>query len=332
MKLRGIHYGNILGASGVQGFFGEGYPFHRLLGPFGPRFDGMTFVAKTTTLNRQLGNMPLTKRLRPKELKPKCIWVSPIGQTPLNAIGLSGPGAEELLDPLSGSHPHPDDLGLWAWQIRMASFMISFMPVGKTVEERLEEMRQFVRILKRHLPHFKGKVALQINVTCPNVGLDPLKLVGEISQLLDTAAELNIPLVPKLNLLVPPETAIETSKHPACDAICISNTIPFGKLENKIQWKWMFPNGSPLKEFGGGGLSGPLLLPLVANWIWEAYAAGMEKPMNVGGGIMRKADIDHLLNSGLRPGVDSVFIGSVAMLRPWRVQGIIKHANKVLAA
>ena len=52
MKLRGIEFGSVIGASGIQGFFGEGYPYHRypkLLFPRSFKFDGMTFTAKTTS-------------------------------------------------------------------------------------------------------------------------------------------------------------------------------------------------------------------------------------------------------------------------------------------
>jgi dihydroorotate dehydrogenase len=317
MKLREIEYGNILGASGVQGFFGEGYAFHRMLGPLRPNFDGMTFVAKTTTLLETVGNMPLTVNFAPKEIKPRCIYVDLVREIALNAVGLSGPGVEALLEKRK-------------WQMRTDSFMISFMPTTTTsAEGRLDEMRKFVEVLKRYLPYFRGKVALQINITCPSVGLNPTELAGELVGLLEIAAELGIPLMPKFNPLVPPELVVEISQHPAYDATCFSNTIPFGKLD-AINWKYHFPHGSPLAKFGGGGLSGPELLPIVGRWIGKAYHAGMKKPMNVGGGISDIKSINYLLEWGLRPGVDSVFIGTVAMMRPWRVQKIIEHANIVL--
>lgn len=336
MKLRDTDFGPILGASGVQGFFGEGYPFHRLLGPLGPNFDGMTFVAKTTTLNKREGNMPLRADLTPRELKPRCIWVSPRRGIALNAVGLSGPGASAFLDPYKmpprpKTRGYPGGYGLWPWTRRLSAFMISFMPDGKTAEERIDEMKRFTDLLGKWLPSFKAKVGLQINVSCPNTGLDPTKLVGEVVGLLDIASALGIPLMPKFNLLAPPETVVEMSKHDAYDATCISNTLPFGALADRVPWERYFPHGSPLAKFGGGGLSGEVLRPLVGEWIERAYAAGMQKPMNVGGGIMKPSHIDFYVSRGLRPGVDSVFIGSVAMLRPWRVAGIIRYAKEVLA-
>lgn len=36
MILRGINFGPVLGASGVQGFFGEKYLHQKLSGPLGP--------------------------------------------------------------------------------------------------------------------------------------------------------------------------------------------------------------------------------------------------------------------------------------------------------
>ena len=48
MNQRVADFGPVWGASGVQGFFGEGYWFHRWVP--GLSFDGCTFVAKTTTL------------------------------------------------------------------------------------------------------------------------------------------------------------------------------------------------------------------------------------------------------------------------------------------
>ncbi len=57
MKLRGVEFGKVFAASGMQGFFGEGYWYHRFLKPFGLNFEGITFVAKTTTLNPRAGKI-----------------------------------------------------------------------------------------------------------------------------------------------------------------------------------------------------------------------------------------------------------------------------------
>ena len=54
VKLRGIEFGNVLAASGVQGFFGEDYWFHKLTRP---NFSGVTFVSKTATVSPRPGNL-----------------------------------------------------------------------------------------------------------------------------------------------------------------------------------------------------------------------------------------------------------------------------------
>lgn len=307
MKLRQVDFGIAWGASGVQGFFGEGYWFHKPLRPFGLRFNNMTFVAKTTTLNPQEGNMPLTKHFTPKEWFPKCIIVKPIDGVVLNAVGLSGPGIMSLIYANQ-------------WQKRQNPFCISFMSVKATADERIAELEHVVEILSAFLPTFHAPVALQINYSCPNIGLYPNKLIAEVLSGLDITSRLMIPLMPKFNLCVPPEAVADIAAHPACDAICTTNAIPWGELPNAIDWYELFgSHTSPLAYFSaGGGLSGKPLLPLVIEWIKKARKIGIEKPINGGGGILSHDDAMSVLDAG----ADSFFIGSMATLRPLRVNGV----------
>jgi dihydroorotate dehydrogenase len=327
MKLRDIDFGSVLVASGTRGFFGEGYWFHRLWPIRGwYDFSGSTLVAKTTTLNLEPGKMPLSKDFpfAPKGLFPKCVWINFEDGYGLNAIGLSGPGAEAILR-----------FGIkWGeWAKLGGPFMGSFAPGGKTSRDRLEEMISFVEMLRdrlRHFPRMRHLMGLQINISCPNTGTDPNVLIKEAKGFLDAAGTLGIPLVLKINLLVSVETIREIASHPHCDAICLANTIPFGALPERIHWDELFPHGSPLKRFGGGGLSGRPLLPLVAERVREIRMMGINTPLNVGGGILHPDDVDLLVEAGLRRGKDSIFIGSIAMLRPWWIKETIKRGHKLL--
>ncbi|HTK04853.1 MAG TPA: hypothetical protein VL500_04675 [Candidatus Eisenbacteria bacterium] len=311
MRLRGIDFGPVLDASGVRGFFGEGYAHHGLWKPFGLRFKGSTFVAKTTTFAARAGNMPLGDDLRPKHVKPECVVVKFSRGVALNAVGLSGPGAKALFA-----------RGLW--QRRVDPFFISFMSVAPTMPERLAEVASFVTEFALHLPSFAAPVALQMNFSCPNVGVDHGAVVEEVSWSLRLASILGIPLVPKFNALLPMDAAVEISRLHHCDGLCVSNTLPWGALPDRIDWKGLFGSDtSPLAKFGGGGLSGAPLLPLVADWVAAARATGICKPINAGGGILSARDALTLLDAG----ADSVFIGSAAILRPWRVAGIIRRAR-----
>jgi dihydroorotate dehydrogenase len=316
MRLRGIEYGPVWGASGVQGFFGEGYQYHKLLkialpGMFS--FRGLTFVAKTTTLKKNVGNMPMkADGITPVEFKPKCIVVDHRRGVALNSVGLSGPGAEALLS-------------TGRWQSRTKPFVISFMSIKPTAEERIAEALEFFALLKKFLPEFKSPVALQINFSCPNVGLDPGHVIGEVTVVLTEAAELGIPIVPKFNHLLPVSAAYDIAKHPQCDAFCIPNTYPWKDFPPEEKITYFGSEESPLAHLGGGGVSGRPLFERTLKWLDELRYDGVRIPINAGGGVMETGDAKTLR----RYGADSIMVGSVAFLRPWRLQSIIQEGRKI---
>lgn len=306
MYLRGINYGPIWAASGALGFFGEGYWYHRFI----PSLDGLTFVGKTVTLDPNKGNMVLDPTTwQPTALFPRCIRFNPFKGIALNAVGLSNFGIEEALR-------------MGKWQERLEPFFISFMPLSKSKEGRLTETRQYVSYLKGALPWFRGKVALQVNLSCPNTGEDLKELENEAIELLKILTELGISLVPKFNVLTSPATVKRIAREVAIDGVCISNTLPYGTLAQEVNWRELFGEVSPLAHLGGGGLSGKVLFPLVLNWVKKARADGLELPINAGGGIMEYGQTTTLFAAGAQ----SVSIGTVIMLRPYRVPSIIAEA------
>lgn len=114
----------------------------------------------------------------------------------------------------------------------------------------------------------------------------------------------------------------ELELHPNLAAICVSNTIKFGW--KGIDWKKVWgSDASPLEHLGGGGLSGPKLLPFVCRWIKELRDLGFKKPINGGGGIFCEDDVDEYYLAG----ANSVFVGTVATRYPRRVRAIIRCAN-----
>lgn len=327
MKPDDIDFGPIWTMSGTLNFFGQGFPFHRTYRKIfrkGFAFDGITFVAKTTTLNPRAGNMPTknSDRMTPRDWRPACIifgWWQWLWGVMLNAVGLTGPGIRTLL-----SH------GLW--QQRTEPFMISFMAITNTLSSRMGELELFLKLLAMELPNFRAPIGLQINVSCPNVKAGKKSddsILEEVFGYLALAARYlpRVPIVFKINTLLHPETAVKLSEHPQCYGVCVSNTLPWSAM------KWWqkalyFPSSiftwkSPLHRFGGGGLSGRPLLPLVEQWVREARLAGFRKHINAGGGILRADDVTRLKNA------DSVSIGSVAALRPWRLRDIRDKAYEV---
>ena len=327
--LRGVDYGPVQSASGAQGFFGEGYWFHRWIP--GLNWKNCTFVAKTTTLRARKGNMALKANGKAKHLFPKCIVVKPWKGVVLNSVGLSGPGAKALFK-------------RGEWQQRNKPFFLSFMSVASDQDQRYNEAQGFVEQVLYHQDEFKAPFGLQVNLSCPNTGHDTKKIASEAQEILEVfqgiREGLGIPIVPKLNVLYPVDALGNLTD--LCDAICISNTLPWGTLGDKVNWHSLFnlpcDEGaslaweddpgmlSPLADLGGGGLSGKPLLPLVYKWVKEARARGFDLPINAGGGILGPKDVDVLAEAG----ANSVFLGSIGILRGWRLRSTIRRAHKIL--
>lgn len=320
MKLRDISFNPVLSASGAMGFKGDNseYLHHGLMWPLAPDFEGMTFVAKTVTLFKREkadgANMELDVGLRPVELFPKCIAINWWTCETVNAVGLANCGILQML-------------GREVWQAKTEPFVISFMSVAPTAEERIIELHRFIMILKDYLPYFNAPFALQINFSCPNAGINPMDLISEVASSLDVAGILGVPIMPKFSISqMTVESALEISKHEHCDAICMSNTIPWFGLPQAVQVSSFGSVVSPLIKRGltmEGGYSGPYMYPLVLDWVRRYKKAGGTKHINAGGGIFSKSDIKKLYLAG----ADSVFLGSVCMLRPWRVQELITYGN-----
>lgn len=342
MKIGNLTFpGYVFGQSGIQGFFGEGdeYPhhgFYKYIPGFG--FDGMVLVAKTSTLPARIypesSNTKLVDTYKVADFCPPSIWwsfKSIFNGYLLNAVGLANPGIAVLL-------------GYGKWQQRHDPFQISVMLMEKKPEDRLAEARALCTIIHQQMmPQGKWlSYAVQINWSCPNTGHEQSKDVEEIISVLQLFRQLlpGVPLIPKFDLLVEPETI--SKLKPYCDAFCIANTIPFGKKQEQWWWRELFETEkgvlvSPLeiqlekhadKKGFPGGLSGAPLFQVLVEWLHRMESFDSTVTIIAGGGIMKKEDIKLLSKFRI---VRGIALGSVAILRPWRLKGLIRYGNKIFS-
>lgn len=318
-KINGIEFDPVWSMSGSLNFYGDGWPYHKILKILGIKLEPLTFVSKTVTLLPRAGNMPLKKNLMPREIIPHSVYINFRKRCVLNAVSLSGPGADEVV---SSPELHK----------RTKPFQLSFAPVTETPGERLEEFGQFIKILSREHPRYRAPLGLQLNVTCPNLKQENPEL-QEIIKMLDMCQPLagkGIAIIMKISVEMPVENILTFGAHPNCHAVTTSNTIEFGNLPEKINWGKLFPSGSPLLKRRllvpkPGGLSGAPLLPLVLGQIKELRKRGFAKYINGGGGILQKKDVEEMRSVG----ADSISIGSVALLNPFAIPGIIRRAREL---
>lgn len=304
---------HVFTSSGTRGIAGEGYPYHRWFPWSRVDFCQTTLVTKTITLTERKGNMPLTSDgFTPADIVPRCIIPFPRTGDVLNAVNLSNKGIEWYLPTL---------------QKIERPFVLSFMAVSETPETRLAEWREFLLIVQTQKLNFAAPFIIELNVSCPNTGHDTTRLAEEVEAMLSVPG-LQTPVMVNINLLVPPETAVRISQHENCSAISQCNSIPWGQLPEYIDWKKRFGSDiSPLvkRGFGPGGYSGPLALPPLLEFLREIRYR-IQKPVIAGSGIRSANDADQVIRVG-DPTLAGLKIGTVAMMRPWEVDGIVKAGN-----
>lgn len=194
----------------------------------------------------------------------------------LNSIGLQGPGVESFIE---------NDL---AWlNSRGARTVVSI--AGGSVEEYTH--------LASRLRHEPGVLALEVNISCPNVqnrGLvfacDPGSAAGVVHAV-RRHTNASVPVLAKLSPDVTDIVSIARSVMDAgADGLSMINTT----LGVAIDSETMRP------VLGGitGGLSGPAIRPMAVRCIWQVHAALPEAPILGMGGVRTGEDALELILAG----------------------------------
>ncbi len=323
MELRGVRFPPISSAAGAAGFYSpKEYWYHRFGSPWkicGLTQKHMGRVAKTMTAQRNPGNMLMKgDGITPRNWLPPCILVRPFQGVTLNSVGLSNPGA-------------PDLLRRNIWQQQPGPFRLSFMAPEK-LGPVLDQVREFTDEMLSHAPHeWRSQIGIEVNISCPNIGKKSSHSIDldQVGSSLDILGELKLPIQVKLSATVSVSDAKQIAAHRECDAITMSNTIPWGELANRIDWHRLFGTTvSPLENLGGGGLSGWPLQQIVLDWCTEALNCSFPKPVIACGGIDSSQAVLLFSNN---PIVKEVQVGTAGMLYPWRMRRIIRTAHQLFS-
>jgi dihydroorotate dehydrogenase (NAD+) catalytic subunit len=220
--------------------------------------DVAALVTKTIT--------PLPREGNP----PPRLAESPSGL--LNSIGLANPGVDEFVR------------GLPALVALGRPLVVSIG--GFAVDDYLR--------LARALDRAPGVVALELNISCPNVetgcssiGSDPRETAAVVRACRSATSR---PLWVKLSPNVADVAAIgRAAEHEGADALVCVNTIRGMAIE-----AW---SGRPLLGAETGGLSGPALKPVALAAVWTCASACTLPIVGVGGVLFGRDALD-LLDAG----------------------------------
>ena len=221
-----------------------------------------------------------------------------VGASMLNSVGLQGPG-------------------LTAWteselpRLSEAAARVVVSVWGRTVSDYARAAETVGAVAAS--PRGACIVALEVNVSCPNVE-DRARLFAhsaEATAQVMAATECGVPRWAKLSPNVPDLVEIATGAlEGGADGLTLVNTLLGMALDVE--------SGRPVLGAGGGGVSGPAVHPVAVRAVWECRAAFPDAPIVGVGGVSCGRDAVELL----RAGADAVQVGT-AIFRdpraPWKV-------------
>ncbi|MGQ9524592.1 MAG: dihydroorotate dehydrogenase [Armatimonadota bacterium] len=278
----------ILAASGALAFDGRGWMWEWPL-----RWTGLldpsefVVVVKTLTRHPRRGNL--------RWYKP---WacVRPIPGGVVNAVGLTNPGIE-----------------WWITRCYPAMRRRGILPIASIYAESPREAVEMARMLAP-----LELAAVELNASCPNTDDDLLENTQLVVETTVAAREYSShPMIIKLSWS---QDYVQIARE-------LEGTVEAVHAINTVPWRVLFPSKrSPLEHLGGGGVSGPVILPYTIEAVCRLHAA-VKLPIIAGGGITSLEDIIRLKEAG----ASAFSIGTLFLLRPWAPTALARQWKRRLA-
>ena len=222
----------------------------------------------------------------------------------LNSIGLQGPGVDQFLQ---------NDIPWLAEQGARTIVSIA----GETVED--------YAVLARRMRNLPGVVALEVNISCPNVENRGMVFSchPETARAAIEAVRRNIggelPIIAKLSPDVTDIVAIAREVADAgADGVALINTL----LGMVIDTNLMLPKLAQKT----GGLSGPAIRPVAVRAVYQVHAALPKLPILGMGGIANGRDAFEFILAGAR----AVSVGTATFGNPTAAISIKNKLEAIL--
>ncbi len=228
-----------------------------------------------------------------------------IAETPagmLNAIGLQNPGPDGFLNHIL---PRVRELGIPVWVNVSAN--------------SLQEYVDLCGLLSRA----EGVTAIELNLSCPNVGRGGAEFcvvpeaVGET--VAACRAECRVPLIPKLSPNTTDITALARAAEAAgADAVCLINTLVGMAID--------IDRRRPVLGNRTGGLSGPAVKPVALRMVYEVAGAVSIPVIGIGGIASWRDAVEFLM-----AGAAAVQVGTASFFNPMAIPEVIDGLEAWLA-
>jgi dihydroorotate dehydrogenase (NAD+) catalytic subunit len=220
-----------------------------------------------------------------------------IAETPagmLNAIGLQNPGLEGFLSTIL---PRVRTLGIPIW-----------------VNVSANSLQQYVDLCDV-LSRQEGVTAIELNLSCPNVGRGGAEFCvvpKAVSETVGACRQVcRVPLIPKLSPNTTDIVALARAAEAAgADAVCLINTLVGMAID--------IDRRRPLLGNRTGGLSGPAVKPIALRMVYEVAGAVSIPVIGIGGISCWRDAVEFLM-----AGATAVQVGTANFFNPTAIPEVL---------
>lgn len=145
---------------------------------------------------------------------------------------------------------------------------------------------------------------------------------ARVSTIAKTIKDAGIRVAVECSVITPPDLAADIFEKGECDAVIVSEFIPWESVGVEARDVFFRTRVSPYDSPQGGMVSGKYVIPLAAEWI-RAVRRRLPRAYIAAGGALRPRDVESLRDAG----ASALYSGVAApRLRPWNMSRVRQAA------
>lgn len=204
-------------------------------------------------------------------------------------------------------------------------FILSLAFVSENRKEILKEAQSFVDLINKHKSLFVSQFGVMIALDkCQKDEEEMLEYISDITEII---SRIGVPVLVGVSISFPPNRIAEIMSSKNVSALVVSGYVDWKDMQEEAKEVFFHHNSDKFINYKYQKVYGKYLNPLTLEWVRQANKNLLDKPLVVGGGILRRSDVNLFTEVGAR----AIILDRALFLRIFNIFSIIRRAKKKIS-